>query len=161
MLTLKESLATLYKERFDEVQKDFSNQLSLIQSKANMLNEKVSALESKGYLKSADVYSSLKSNKLQEIKKMEEEKSSLEKMLADSVKSGMIVKYSEAWYSMNQQINSTTQSIAKAKTELIEYDNTMRKIDWEHFDYLQDRISQIPTEAKFLSELLEIGRAHV
>lgn len=155
VLTLKESLATLYKERFETVQKDYNNQLSVMESKANILNEKVSALEASGYLKSSNVYSSLKSNKLQEVKKMEEEKSSLEKMLAEGVKSGTIVKYSEAWYSMSQQIDSTALSIAKAKTELIGYDNTIRKIDWEHFDYLQDRISQIPTEAKFLSELLD------
>ena len=152
---LKQSLAALYKERFETVQKDYNNQLSVMESKANILNEKVSALEASGYLKSSNVYSSLKSNKLQEVKKMEEEKSSLEKMLAEGVKSGTIVKYSEAWYSMSQQIDSTALSIAKAKTELIGYDNTIRKIDWEHFDYLQDRISQIPTEAKFLSELLD------
>ena len=152
---LKQSLAALYKERFETVQKDYNNQLSVMESKANILNEKVSALEASGYLKSSNVYSSLKSNKLQEVKKMEEEKSALEKMLAEGVKSGTIVKYSEAWYSMSQQIDSTALSIAKAKTELIGYDNTIRKIDWEHFDYLQDRISQIPTEAKFLSELLD------
>lgn len=152
---LKQSLVALYKERFETVQKDYNNQLSVMESKANILNEKVSALEASGYLKSSNVYSSLKSNKLQEVKKMEEEKSSLEKMLAEGVKSGTIVKYSEAWYSMSQQIDSTALSIAKAKTELIGYDNTIRKIDWEHFDYLQDRISQIPTEAKFLSELLD------
>ena len=155
VLTLKESLATLYKERFETVQKDYNNQLSVMESKANILNEKVSALEVSGYLKSSNVYFSLKSNKLQEVKKMEEEKSSLEKMLAEGVKSGTIVKYSEAWYSMSQQIDSTTQSIAKAKTELIECDNTMRKIDWEHFDYLQDRIAQIPAESKFLAELID------
>ena len=49
VLTLKESLAELYKTRFSVVQKDYENRLSIIAHDAATLNNKIANIEEHGY----------------------------------------------------------------------------------------------------------------
>lgn len=51
-------------------------------------------------------------------------------------------------------MNGVRESIAEATLSLAKFAKTMREIEWEYFDYLQDKISQITSESKFLRELL-------
>ncbi len=55
---------------------------------------------------------------------------------------------------MQQAINDVKESIAEANLELIELNNNIRDLEWEYFDYAEDRISQITSEADFLIDLL-------
>lgn len=56
---------------------------------------------------------------------------------------------------MTQQIDEVTLAIQEANTALIEYNNEIRSIEWEIFDLIEERISNITTEADFLIDLLE------
>lgn len=55
---------------------------------------------------------------------------------------------------MVQEIDDITASIEEGNTALIEYANNIRDIEWEVFDFLQDQISNITTEAEFLIDLM-------
>lgn len=56
--------------------------------------------------------------------------------------------------SMQQEINDVTEAIQESNLQLLEYENTLRQLKWDRFDYLQDRISQVTKEADFLNDLL-------
>lgn len=55
---------------------------------------------------------------------------------------------------MIQEIDDITASIEEGSTALIEYANNIRDIEWEVFDFLQNQISEITTEAEFLIDLM-------
>lgn len=152
---LKETISDLYVEAFDNIVDDYENQLSLLEHQTNSLNNSISDVEEHGYLLSTKYYEALQKVEKQNITVMEKELASLQAQLAAALDSGEITEYSEAWYEMNQEINSVAESIQEATTSLVEYSNAIRDLEWEYFDYLQDRISQITSEADFLINLLE------
>jgi hypothetical protein len=55
---------------------------------------------------------------------------------------------------MCASIDEVTQAIESANTKVIEFENSIRDIDWEIFDLVQDRISAVSEEADFLIELM-------
>lgn len=154
ILTLKESLAQLYKDKFDDIQKDYENQLNLMEYQSKDYENRINMIEAKGYLQSAEIYKSMQSAQSQQITVMQKELVDLQKTLNQAVDSGEIAEYSEAWYSMRLQIEAVKQSISEANIKLVEYGNTMREIEWSHFDYTQDRIKQVTQESDFLIDLL-------
>lgn len=111
-------------------------------------------LEAKGYMASTEYYKSLQKVTKQNIAVMNNELTSLEQKFSEAMASGEIEEGSEAWYEMQQAINEVKESIAEANVELANYEKTMREIEWERFDYVQDRISQITKEADFLIDLM-------
>ena len=55
---------------------------------------------------------------------------------------------------MCAEIDSVTQSIEEGTTSLIEYNNAIRDIDFEKFELIQKRISDVIDETDFLIELM-------
>lgn len=119
-----------------------------------MLEESITQSEKKGYITSVKYYEALMNNERDNISKLQQEKVELMKSLNEAVNSGAIVKGSESWYEMVNQIDDVTLAIEEANTAMIEYGNSIRDIGWEVFDLLQDKISYITDESKFLSDLL-------
>ena len=151
---LKQTEAELYRQRFDNVQSQYETILQGYEHTEAMLNEYVSQAEAKGHIVSKEYYNALINNEEQNIAKLKQEQSALIKARDEAVASGKIEKYSESWYDMCNEIDGVTQSIEEGKTALIEYDNAIRDIDWQVFDLIQERISDITAEADFLIELM-------
>lgn len=151
---LHESLASLYKDNFDNIQDDFDNQLSLLKHLTDTYDNRIDILKEKGYLESVQYYSDLQDVEQKNIVLLNKELESLEKSFADAMNSGEIEEYSDSWYAMQTGINDAKESIDKANLSLVKYSNTMREIKWDYFDYAQERISQITSETDFLIDLM-------
>lgn len=157
---LHESLASLYEDNFSNVKDDFENQLTLAEHLTNQYKTGIDMLEARGYLESTKYYAALQDATKGEISILNNELAGLEQAFSDAMNSGEIEKYSEAWYSMQAEINGVKEEIAEANVELAEYAKTMREIEWGYFDYTQERISQITQEADFLIDLLSNSDLH-
>lgn len=152
---LKETLSELYADRFDAIATDFDNQLSLYEHQISTFNNELERLESSGYMSGAEFYEALQEVERQKIAKNKEKLRALTQALNDAVQSGMIEVGSEAWYEMQNEINSTTEAIQESENAVLDYANAIRDLKWEQFDFLQEQIGQIATEAGFLISLLE------
>ena len=157
---LHESLASLYEDNFNNVKDDFENQLTLAEHLTNQYETGIDMLEARGYLESTKYYAALQDAARGEISILNNELAGLEQSFSDAMNSGEIEKYSEAWYSMQAEINGVKEEIAEANVELAEYAKTMREIEWGYFDYTQERISQITQESDFLIDLLSNSDLH-
>lgn len=155
IIELRETEASLYKQRFDNVITEYEGYLGVIEHERSMLEESISQTEARGYIVSERYYEALQETEEKNIKKLEAEKTALLAELQNGVSSGTIVKESEAWYEMISDIDGVTESIAQANTQLIEYSNNIRDIKWEVFDLIQDRISKVADEADFLINLID------
>lgn len=152
---LHERLAELYKGRFDTIQKDYENRLALIEKSSSSYNRKIDMLEEQGYLQSATYYKELQNIERSNIATLNKELTDLQTAMAQAMASGEIEEGSEAWYEMKLSIEDVKASVEDAELALIKYNNTMRQISWDYFDYAQERVSQITSEADFLLSLLD------
>ena len=150
---LHESLAALYKEKFENIQNDFANQIREITHLSNMYDIGIDTAEAKGYVQSIKFYAALQDSQKTSLATLNQELASLKSSFSEAMASGEIEEYSEEWYEYRDAIHNVSEEIAKGNQQLAEYAKTMREIEWGHFDYLQERISDITTEADFLIDL--------
>lgn len=155
ILELKENIAELYQNKFDDVATDYENKLSLLEHLTNAYNNGIDDLEERGYLASTKYYEALRNVEKQNIDVRKQELADLTKQMSEAINSGSIKEGSEAWYDFQNQINEVKEAIQESETAMVEFSNSIREIKWEHFDYLQEQISNITEEANFLIDLME------
>lgn len=151
---LREQESSLYAQRFENIQTQYDGILQGYEHTEAMLNEYISQAEEQGYIVSKKYYQALINNEKSNIAELKREQADLIAERDNAVAEGKITKGSEAWYEQCAAIDEVTQSIEEANTALIEYSNSIRDIDWQIFDLIQERISDITAESEFLIELM-------
>lgn len=151
---LDETLRECYQTAFDNVVTQYEGILSVIDHEKDILDEFISQSEELGYLTSRNYYDALMEQEQRSIDQLRKEKTELEASLNTAINSGAIVEGSEAYYEMLGEINDVTLSIEEGNTALIEYNNSIRELEWEVFDLFRDKISNVAKETEFLIDLL-------
>ena len=111
-------------------------------------------LEAQGYKGSTVYYEALQKAETESIGILRNELESLKNAYNEAMNSGEIAEGSAAWYDMQESINGVKEAIQEAELSLKEYEKSMRELEWEFFDYMEERISGITDEAGFLIDLL-------
>lgn len=147
-------LGNQYKGAFDDVKEEYSELIQYITDQADVIDERINRTEKRGYFVSKSYYEDLKALEAQRYSKLDAEYEDLIKKRDEAVASGTIKEGSEAWHQMNQEINGVNLELEKSKTQMVEYNNTIRQLDWDFFDWVEERISRINDEASFLVDLM-------
>ena len=132
----------------------------MIENSKSMLDEQINQAEERGYIANVAYYEALIKVEQKNIEQLTKERSSLQSALADAVSNGAIAEGSQEWADMNKQIDDVTLSIEQANTAMIKYGNSIRDIQWQIFDLIQDRISRISSESDFLINLLSYDKQY-
>lgn len=151
---LTESVRDLYKQAFDNVVTMYDGMLSQIEHRHNMLEGYIDQTEAQGYIVSTKYYDAMITNEQNKLSKLNKERNDLINALNDAIVNGDIEVESEAWYDMQASINGVNEAIQESTTNIIEFKNAIREIEWSVFDKIQDRISSITTETDFLKDLI-------
>ena len=151
ILDYGESINKVYEDLFNNISNKFEHQLNEIQHLSNSYDIGISSLEAKGYLGSVNFYTALQDSQRESISLLKQELASLEQAFAESGAE----EYSDEWFEMREKILDVNKAIREGELSLLEYAKALREVEWEHFDYLQERISDITTEADFLIDLLD------
>lgn len=154
IIDLKEQESKLIEQRFNNIKDEYDAILKQFEHTQSMLESAIDITETSGYIVSTKYYDSLISNENEKINKLYAEREALVNSLNSALSSGKIDKYSESWYNMQNEIDSIDESIQDCNKSTIEWGNSIRQIQWDLFDKLQDRISKINDEADFLKELM-------
>lgn len=154
IVDLKEQESKLIEQRFNNVKDEYDAILKQFEHTHSMLEGAIDITETSGYIVSTKYYDSLISNENEKINKLYAEREALVNSLNSALSSGKIDKYSESWYNMQNEIDSIDESIQDCNKSTIEWGNSIRQIQWDLFDKLQDRISKINDEADFFKELM-------
>lgn len=155
---LHEEIAKLYKDKFDNVSDKYEGDLALLGHLTNVYKTGMDTLQAQGYKGSTVYYKALQKAETESIVVLKEELKSMIDAYSEAMNSGEIEKGSSAWYDMQKAINSVKESIQDAELSLIQYEKSMRELNWEYFDYMEDRISNITDEADFLIDLMANGK---
>ena len=151
---LKNNILELTTTQFENVFNEYEDSLSGYRHQVEMLETYIDQTEAKGYVVSGNYYKQLIETEKLNIKMLQDEYAKLKDSLQLSVDTGKIVAYSDAWYDMVDNIRNVQKSIEDANTSLIDYQTTLRELEWESFDRFMDKISSIKDESDFLIELM-------
>lgn len=151
LLDYDESVNKVYENLFNNISNVFDNKLKELQHLSDSYDNGIGVIEAKGYLGSVNFYTALQDKQKDSLELLKQELSSLEQAFAESGAE----EYSDEWFDMRGKILDVNQAIQEGELTLLKYAKAMREIEWEHFDYLQERISDITTEANFLLDLLD------
>ncbi len=149
------SLGDLADRKFDNLQTEYDGVLSVFESFGNLTEETIRRTEEHGYFVAKDYYKQLINNENQTLNTLQQQYASLVQSRDEALKSGAVTENSQEWYKMTQAILDVEYAIEQSKTSLVKFDKEIRELDWETFDYTQERIKQITKESDYLIELLE------
>lgn len=148
-------LKGLAKSRFDNVASEFEEKINKIVAVRDLYSKEDELMNEKGWFSSTLLNSAMIDQENKNLQKLEAERDALVNALNSAVNSGSIMPESEDWYSMQSAIDEVSSSILDAKKALVEYDNTIRQINWNAFDRTRDDVENLITETDFLTELLK------
>lgn len=148
-------LKGLAKNRFDNVASEFEEKINKIVAVRDLYSKEDELMNEKGWFSSTLLNSAMIDQENKNLQKLEAERDALVNALNSAVNSGSIMPESEDWYSMQSAIDEVSSSILDAKKALVEYDNTIRQINWDAFDRTRDDVENLITETDFLTELLK------
>lgn len=151
---LEETLRDLAAQNFDNLITEYEGVLNTIDHKMNLLNTYIDRAELQGKFTSGKYYEALISQENDNLKTLTTKRKELNDELNRLVDNKEVEIYSEKWYELKGEIESTDEAIAEANNSLLEFSNTMRKLKWDKFDYIEERVARIADEADFLSELI-------
>ncbi len=154
LLDRANSIEQIQWDTFEKISDNYDNILASIDNKRNTLDSFISQTEDKGYLVSAEYYEALIQNEKDNVNKLTKERNDLIASMNKSLASGNMEKYSDVWYDMQQEIDSVSEALQEANSNLVEYNNSIRELEWEVFDKIQDAISGITDESDFLIDLM-------
>ena len=116
-----------------------------------MLQDSIDLLEMQGLFANEKYYTDMINLTSQQIKRLQEEKTGLQRMLS-SMPSDTIG--SESYNAMYQEILGIDEEISQLTNDTVEFNNTLRNLNWETFEYLEDSIKRITEETDYVIELM-------
>ena len=102
-----------------------------------------------------DSYKQLINNENKTLNTLQQQYASLIQSRDEALKSGAVTENSQEWYKMTKSILDVEYAIEQSKTSIVKFDKEIRELDWEIFDYTEERIKQITKESDYLIELME------
>ena len=140
---LHEKLSKLYEDRFNNIAKDYENQLNDLEHELNVFDTYISRAETnEDYGNGSDqkktFYRAQYSAKQKERSIYEQQAEALSRNLDEAVSSGNIKEGTEAWYDMVKTINDAYENIEKCDQALDEYIADIRKADVDKFNGIAD-----------------------
>ena len=148
-------LGDLARTNFDQVKTQAEDAIAYFDSYADLIDERISRTEERGYFVGKKYYDKLIEYENSKLPLLRKEYNDLIKKRDEAVQSGAISAYSEEWDKMNQEILDVGKSIEEATTNLVKFNNELRQLKWDAFDYARDRVSAFAEEFDFIIDLLD------
>lgn len=152
---LRANLAELAMTNFDNISKQYDEQIALIDHYTSMLEGYINQSEAAGFWASEVYYQKLAEKELENISQLQSQYNALIAAFNENVNNGSIEKYSEDWYAMYEAINQVEQALQNANTSLVEFNQTLQQIRWDLFDRSINYKNDLAEEADFLIDLLD------
>ncbi|SCW69177.1 Cpl-7 lysozyme C-terminal domain-containing protein [Eubacterium ruminantium] len=151
---LRIRLGDLAQTRFENIKSEYEELIAFITDSADLIDAKISRTEEHGYFVSKTYYKDLLKLESKNLNYLEGEYVDLIEKRDEAVAEGSIQKNSSAWNQMCQEIDSVAKAIEDSKTKTVELNNAIRQLDWDMFDWIEDRIEKINEEASFFVDLM-------
>lgn len=154
LYSLAQKTSELYKQTFENIRSQADAIVSVMEKSVQMINNAISRTQTQGYLVSENYYNALIENAEKQLVEREGERRQLIAQFQKAVDDGAVEMYSAEWYEWKNSIDDVTLSIDELTNSIVEYNDQIRQIQWDNFDLMQSRISDMNSEAQFLIDLM-------
>ena len=143
------------KAKLENLQTDLENQNGLLDSKRSRYETQLDLLEARGDSIGSAYYQRMQEISKQERSSLEAANRELQTLLDKEVAQGTIVKGSEDWYDLTEQILDNANAIDGCTKNILEMQQAMDEIKWDHLERKLDAFQNLTDETDFLLGLLE------
>ena len=150
---LLEQRRQAYVDRFDLVKEEYDAEIERLQLRNDLMEDWISMNENKGYITSSAAYYAIRANQENKLTSLENKRSDLEAQMREAMKHGTD-KGSEAFYQMQNEIDSVNKEIYSLNAGLAETEKKIRELEKADFKRLIDRINDLAEEAAFFNEVM-------
>ena len=149
-LEIKDTMKNSYQAIVDK----YDRILSDLEHQANITESQLAQSEAKGYLDTSKHYYELLEQEQEKLDETVNKQTELKNKIDDLLSKGYGEIDTSALHELQQEYNATTEAIEEGKLTILEYNNAIRQIGWDIFDFGQKQIARITDEAEFLIDLL-------
>ena len=151
----KTTIRDLAIEQFDNAREYYDVRVTVEDSQTEKLQNAVDYDEERGLITSDAYYIAMMENSNKKIEYLTNARKAMQKELDDAVKAGQLVRGSNEWYELINQMYEIDASIDEATIELEEFQNTINDLYWDNFDELINRLDYLKNETQSLIDLMD------
>lgn len=146
----QKSLMEIDTLQFNNIKDTFDFDLSRIEHVLEMLQSETDLLEMKGLFVNQSYYDGMKQVTSKELESLKKEREQLAAMLQNTT----YAKGTSEWNEMFSTLMEIDKEISSLTNNMEEFDITIRNLNWEVFEYLEESINRITDETEYLINLL-------
>ena len=124
-------------------------------SQTEKLQNRVDLDETRGLVTSDAYYVAMMENSNRKIEYLTSARNAMQKELDKAVQEGSLVRGSDEWYELVDQMYQIDAQIDEATIELEEFQNAINDIYWDNFENLTDQLDYLSNETQSLIDLME------
>lgn len=147
----RDEIANNLQTDFDLIASEYDSKLGKLEGRGSIIDALIGKQEADGHIVSKEYYKELENLAKNKATTLQDKL----KELTAKLNSGEIAEGTEMWDSLKAEIYGVEAALIDAKTEVIEYGNEMRQLDWDIFDKQQEAIEGVREEAEFFISLME------
>lgn len=152
---VKAEIKDLAIQKFDNAYNTGDIKSTIEDSKTEKLQTAVDYDEEKGLITSSAYYTAMMKNSNKKIEFLTTARNAMQKELDMAVQAGHIVKGSDEWHELVNQMYEIDTAIDEVSIELEEFQNSINDIYWDNFDELINRLDYLKDETQSLIDLMD------
>lgn len=149
------TIRDLAMQKFDNIYEAGDVRATVEDSQTEKLQNAVDLIEESGKIASDAYYTAMMENSNKTIEYLTKTRDEMQKVFNEAVEAGIIVRGSNEWYEMIDQLYQVDAEIDEATKELEEFQNAINDIYWDNFDQLINRIDYLKEETQNLIDLMD------
>lgn len=142
-------------QRFDNAYEAGSVRADVEASQTEKLQNRVDLDEAQGEITSDAYYYAMMENSNKTIEYLTKARDNMQKELNEAVKRGEIIRGSNEWYELVNEMYGVQAEIDEATIELEEFQNAVNDLHWERFEQLTNTLDNLQDETQNLIDLME------
>ena len=151
----KTTIRDLAIEKFDNAYKYGDVRATVEDSQTEKLQNAVDYDKERGLITSDAYYIAMMENSNKKIEYLTNARQAMQKELDAAVKSGQLIRGSNEWYELIDQMYEIDSAIDDATMELEEFQNAINDLYWDRFDELINRLDYLQNETQSLIDLMD------
>lgn len=142
-------------QKFDNAYEHGDVRATVEDSQTEKLQNAVDYDEERGLITSDAYYIAMMENSNMKIKYLTNAREAMQKELDAAVEAGQIVRGSNEWYELIDQMYQIDAAIDEATIELEQFQNAINDLYWDNFEQLINRLDYLKNETQSLIDLMD------
>ena len=155
---LQHQLKELNKQKFDNIKEEYTELVNLISKKVELIDAMISTTQEKGFVVDEAYYKKQLEYEESNLGYLQKEREKLYKQFTDNIANGTWAIGSTEYNSALEAIRGIDVEIQKSAENTAKWNNEIRQLQWDKFDHLWDRLSDINKEAEMFTSIFTLEK---